>query len=54
MDICPDCNQPLGSNDHCRNCVDYQNHAADDNLSDSDTLAWHNLLDRLRNDDPDN
>ncbi len=51
--MCNNCNQPLGNNDRCPNCVDYQNYAAENYFSDRDAVAWEDLLNRLRNDDPD-
>ncbi len=51
--MCNECNCPLGSNDRCRNCADYQNYYAGDYFSDRDGEAWEELFDRLRDDDPD-
>ena len=45
--MCNECNQPLGSNDFCPNCIDCQNYAADDYFADQDAQKWEAILDHL-------
>ena len=51
--LCPECGLELGTNNECKNCVDYQDYYSPDYYADRDAEAWLELFDRLWEDDPD-
>ncbi len=45
---CPECGSIMGTNNECKNCVDYQDYYGPDHFADRDAEAWEELFDRLR------